>query len=178
VKVATFIFLTALVTGCSTEQGLPRTAPPSPTFQTSPVFGDWRWTRSCNSVVEALRRAGLEERIRQLLVDARYFAHEDLIDVERPCKGAEETRYVYFFEETGRFGVIDDDDVLVDDREFVIIDDATIVVDGVTVGFRIDGHMLTFAVHRPDDCDSACEDSYAWAAATLAPARLRRIAGA
>jgi hypothetical protein len=131
--------------------------------------------RSCENVVAAFREAGLADLTRKWLVEARYFAREDQIEPADPCNGAEETSYVYFFE-SGRWGLIDDDDVLVDDRSFVVVDDDTIAFEGIEIDRRIDGNNLTFEVRRPNPCDTDCLETYAWALATFAPATLRRAA--
>jgi hypothetical protein len=155
-------------------------SPPEPSPEPAgslPLVGEWRWIRSCDAVVQAFRDAGLVGLTRVWLVETRYFAREDLIDRDRPCAGAEETRYVYFFEASGRWGVLDDDDVLVDDRDFNVVDRNTIVFGAVEVDHLIDpGGVLTFDVEVPGRCDAMCRDGYAWAVATFAAATLRRAA--
>jgi pimeloyl-ACP methyl ester carboxylesterase len=142
----------------------------------SALIGDWRWVRSCDAFVRAFREAGLGARTRHWLVEARYFAREDQIDVDNPCEGAEETPYVYFFEESGRWGVLDDDDVLVDDRDFSVVDEDTIAFGDVEIDYRIDVDELTFDVAIPGACDDACREDHAWAVATFAPGTFRQIA--
>jgi hypothetical protein len=167
------LLLLALV-GCATEVTGPSPAP-TRAEDATPLFGDWRWTRSCEAVVDAFREAGMAGRIREALVAARYYPHEDRIPRTNPCAGAEETDYLYFFEAPGRWGVVDDDDVLVEDREFRVVDADTIAFDEVEVTYRIDGDgRLTFEVRPATPCDGACEESYAWALATFAAATLRR----
>ena len=148
----------------------------TPAGDVSPLLGDWRWTRSCDAVVEAFEEAELTDRLPRALVDARYFANEDQIRQGDPCAGAEETGYLYFFEVPGRWGVIDDDDVLVEDRTYTVVDDDTIAFDDVQVDHRVDGGSLTFEVRRPATCDRGCTETYVWALATFAPATLERAA--
>jgi pimeloyl-ACP methyl ester carboxylesterase len=141
------------------------------------LIGDWRWVRSCDAFVEAFRRAGLVELTRHWLVEARYFAREDEIRAGDPCAGAEETRYVYFFEGSGRWGMLDDDDVLVDDRDFSVVDEDTIAFGDVAVDYRIDAEgRLTFEVAIRGTCDDSCIEDHAWAVATFAPGTFRRVA--
>jgi dienelactone hydrolase len=142
----------------------------------SALIGDWRWVRSCEAVVEAFRDAGLAERTHDALVAARYFEREDQIDPDRPCDGAEETPYVYFFEGSGRWGVLDDDDVLVDDRDFSIVDEDTIAFGDIAVDYRIAAGTLSFRVEVPGTCDDTCIEGLAWAVATFAPGTFRRVA--
>lgn len=133
--------------------------------------------RSCEAFVEAFRDAGLADLTRHWLVDARYFAREDEIPRDDPCDGAEETRYIYFFEESGRWGMLDDDDVLVDDRDFSVVDENTIAFGRVRIDYRIGaGGALTFDVAIPDPCDDACREAHAWAVATFAPGTFRAVA--
>lgn len=135
----------------------------------SALIGDWRWVRSCDAFVRAFREAGLVALTRHWLVEARYFAREDEIRAGDLCEGAEETPYVYFFEESGRWGVLDDDDVLVDDRQFSVVDEDTIRFGDIAVDYRIDaGGALTFDVSIPEGCDDTCRDDHAWAVATFA----------
>jgi hypothetical protein len=116
-------------------------------------------------------------RIREALVAARYYPREDLIPRADPCGAAEETGYLYFFEAPGRWGLIDDDDVLVEDREFRVVGTDAIAFDDVEVTYRIDADdVLTFEVRPPTPCDLACGETQAWALATFAAATLRRVA--
>ena len=167
----------ALSIGCGSS-------PASPPIAPSPVdgvdlFGDWEWVRSCEAFVRAFRDAGMVKLTSRWLVDARYFAREDLIAPNRPCEAADEARYTYFFEASGRWGVLDDDYVMVEDRDFTIADKDTIAFGVVEVDFSvIGGDTLKFEVRSPDECDSRCRDTYTWAVATFAPAKLRRMEGA
>jgi pimeloyl-ACP methyl ester carboxylesterase len=142
----------------------------------SALIGDWRWVRSCDAFVDAFRQAGLVALTRHWLVEARYFAREDQIRAGEPCDGAEETPYVYFFEESGRWGVLDDDDVLVDDRDFLVVDEDTIAFGDIAVDYRIAGATLSLEVVVPGTCEDTCLDDHAWAVATFAPGTFRRVA--
>jgi pimeloyl-ACP methyl ester carboxylesterase len=140
------------------------------------LIGDWRWVRSCDAFVDAFRVAGLGALTRHWLVEARYFSREDEIRAGDPCAGAEEARYVYFFEESGRWGMLDDDDVLVDDRQFSVVDEDTIEFGDVAVDYRIDPDgALTFEVVAPQTCDDACRDDLAWAVATFDPGTFQQV---
>lgn len=143
----------------------------------SALIGDWRWVRSCDAFVRAFREAGIADLIRTSLVSARYFAREDEIRAGDPCAGAEETPYVYFFEESGRWGVLDDDDVLVDDRDFSVVDEDTIAFGDIAVDYRIGpGGALSFDVLAPGTCENTCMEDHVWAVATFAPGTFRRVA--
>jgi hypothetical protein len=141
------------------------------------LTGEWQWVRSCDAVVRAFRRADLADLTIGWLVDARYFPHEDQIDRGQICDGADETRYVYFFEESGRWGMLDDDDALVDDKAFSVVDEYTIAFDEVRIDYRInDDGMLRFDVLIPQPCDTTCREEHAWAIATFASGSFRRVA--
>jgi pimeloyl-ACP methyl ester carboxylesterase len=140
------------------------------------VLGDWRWVRSCDAFVAAFRRAGLSDLTTRWLVSARYFAREDQIAPDDPCEGAEETPYVYFFEGSGRWGVLDDDDVLVDAPDLAGVGEATIAFGDVEIDYRIDADELTFDVAIPGACEGTCLEDHAWAVATFAPGTFRRVA--
>ena len=136
------------------------------------VVGDWRWVRSCEEFVAAFRAAELSGLTTPWLVNARYFAREDQIHPDDPCEGAEETPYVYFFEESGRWGVLDDDDVLVDDRDFSIVDEDTLAFGDIAVDYRIDaGGALTFDVSIPSACDHTCIETTPGRSRRSPPAR-------
>jgi hypothetical protein len=146
------------------------------TDATTALVGDWAWGRSCDAFVRVFRDARLAELTAGWLVEARYFPREDLIDPRHPCRGAKETRHVYFFESSGRWGSIDEDGVLVDDREFAVVDEDTIAFDAIEVDFAIDREgRVAFTVRSPTGCDAACEDTYAWAVATFGSAILRPV---
>lgn len=169
--------LVVTMVGCAASEVGEPSRPPSPTEVASPLFGDWRWTRSCEAVVDAFRVAGMAGRIPEALVAARYYPHEDRIPRADPCRDAEETGYLYFFESPGRWGLVDDDDVLVEDREFRVVDTDTIAFDDVEVTYRIEADdVLTFEVRPATACDPACVETQAWALATFAAATLRRVA--
>jgi hypothetical protein len=101
-------------------------------------------------------------------VSARYFSREDEIGADNPCAGAQETPYLYFFQESGRWGVLEDDDVLVDERNFSVVDEDTIAFGDIAIDHRIgSGGALSFEVLVPGTCDDACIDELAWAVATF-----------
>jgi hypothetical protein len=153
---------------------VPASGSSTPAGHVNPLLGDWRWTRSCDAVFQDFDEANLTDRLPRALVDARYFANEDQIRQDDPCVGAEETAYLYFFEVPGRWGVIDEDDVLVEDRTYEVVDEDTISFVDIEVDHRVEGDTLTFDVRRPATCDPACLETYVWALARFAPATLER----
>jgi pimeloyl-ACP methyl ester carboxylesterase len=141
------------------------------------VIGDWRWVRSCEAVAAAFQEAGIADLTRSWLVEARYFARLDEIRAGDPCDGADETPYVYFFEESGRWGMLDDDGVLVDDRDYSVVDEGTIAFGDVEIDYSIGADdTLTFDVLIPEGCGDTCLDDHAWAVATFAPGTFQRVA--
>jgi hypothetical protein len=169
------VALVALATGCG-SQGSGTSSPSPHVAPAGSLIGEWRWVRSCDAFVRAFREAGLADLTLEWLVDARYFAHEDQIQRGDPCAGAVEARYVYFFEESGRWGMIDDDDVLVDDRDFALVDEDAISFGDVTIDYRISpDDTLDFDVVMPGLCDATCRENHAWAVATFAPGTFRRV---
>jgi dienelactone hydrolase len=142
----------------------------------SALIGDWGWVRSCDAFVRAFREAGLVALTRHWLVEARYFAREDEVGTDALCEGAEETPYVYFFQESRRWGMLDDDDVLVDDRQFSVVDEDTIAFGDIEIDYLIDmDEELTFDVLIPEGCDDVCREDHAWAVSTFAPGTFRQV---
>jgi hypothetical protein len=175
-KAAALAIAVTMAIACASDVNRPTTTSTTEPTRAA-LIGDWSLVRSCDAVVRAFREAGLEELIPMSLVDARYFANEDQIAPGRPCHGAEETRYVYFFEADGRWGMLDDDNVLVDDREFAVVDEHTIAFGDVRIDHRVgaDG-ALTFDVVTPERCDRICREVHAWAVAAFASGSFRRVA--
>jgi hypothetical protein len=73
--------------------------------------------------------------------------------------------------------MLDDDDVLVDDRDFSVVDADTIAFGDVEIDYSIGADdTLTFGVLIPEGCNDTCLDDHAWAVATFGPGTFRRVA--
>ena len=164
-----------------------RTVSASPgEMRVGPLLGMWQRVTSCRRFLRGLERAGLGEMSTELLVwsPSRWFPSEDRIPTGDRCRGATEAPYTYYFAEDGRFGLVDDDGVLVEDESYEPIDGDTITMHlvtadsvrgDVTVDYRIRGDVIRFDVVVPRPCKGTCREVTAWAIAALYPGPLERV---
>jgi dienelactone hydrolase len=147
----------------------------------SPIVGEWRRINSCDAFVRAFEGAGLRELIPEWLVTTGYATRADQIDPAAPCTGAVEDRNKYFFEASGRFGSLDQDEVLVDDGTYRLVDADTIAFVGTLTGrelradFRIRGDRLSFEVPIPAGCAGPCREDLAWVVSAFYPGAFERV---
>jgi hypothetical protein len=166
-----------------------RTAASGSTGSTTPsegsasaVVGEWSRINSCDSFVQAFQQAGLERLVPEWLVSAGYFVREDQVDPSTPCQGAVDDRNSYFFEPSGRFGSLDQDEVVVDDGMYAPLDGSAIAIVGKTserrfrVDFRMANSRIRFHVSVPAGCTGACRNDLAWLLSMFYPGELMRVA--
>jgi hypothetical protein len=148
----------------------------------NPLMGEWVRVNSCEAFVRAFTEAGLLDLAPEWLVATGYFRRVDQIERGDPCAGAIEDANSYFFEESGRFGSLDQDVVLVDDGTYRIVDGDTIAFDGplshqdVLADYRIgeDGR-LSFDVEVLDNCATTCRQDLAWVLSSFYPGGFRKV---
>jgi len=182
--------MAAVGCGSSSQVAPPTVATPAATSASSSatgaattLIGEWRRINSCGAFVRSFHAAELDDLAPEALVDAAYFGRIDQVDESDPCRGAQEVVHSYFFQDTGRFGSLDDDEVLVDDGAYATVDADTITLAGpltetdVTLDYRIvGGDTLSFRqVVVPADCKGRCREDYAWAIAAFYPGEFHRV---
>ena len=157
------------------------TASTTPSGPPSAVVGEWARINSCDAFVQAFQRAGLDRLVPEWLVSAGYFVREDQVDPSTPCQGAVEDRNSYFFEPSGRFGSLDQDEVVVDDGTYAPLDGSAIAIVGKTSGrrfrvdFRIASSRIRFHVPVPAGCTGDCRNDLAWVLSMFYPGGLTRV---
>ena len=190
--VIVLVGLALLVAACGTSRGpaapsRSQAAPGSPEQPSAgPLVGTWQRVTSCERFLRALERAGLGEFSTELLVwsPSRWFPSEGSVPTGDRCRGATEAPYSVYFAEDGRFGVVDDDGVLVEKQTYRPVDEDTISLHLVTwdsvrgtvsVDYRIRGDVIRFGVVVPHPCGERCRQVTAWAIADLYAGPLQRI---
>lgn len=143
----------------------------------SPIVGDWVREMTCEERVSALEEVGLgrfaaEHVAGNELVPGISYDEPELIDPQRPCKGAVPRKHGRFFTKDGGFGSTDHRGEQVDDGSFTLTGDRTIVVDkefgSVTFNFRLrDGELFLEPV-MPKCLDKGCWAAQ-WAVAVASP---------
>lgn len=180
-----------LVSACRSNDG-EVAAPRSGDVSVSPgkespgrIVGTWQRVTSCERFVRALKQAGLAELSTELLVwsPSRWFPTQDAVPKGDRCRGASEAPYSYYFTEDGRFGLVDEDGVLVQDETYEPVDSDTISMNlvtsdsvrgAVTVDYRIRSDVISFDVVLPNPCNARCRQVTAWAIAGFYPGPLQR----
>lgn len=140
------------------------TPPAAAKPKVSPLVGTWRRINSCEIVRADVRAGRAPEARAQWLVGGGYFERAAEIDDAHPCRGATEAAHSHFFTKAGGFGSYDEFPTHA--REFG---------GEITVRYRIEGDMLTFAVVVPDRCTGKCRLATAWAISAFYPGPFRRV---
>jgi hypothetical protein len=174
------VALAACDQGTASTAASRSTTPTTPPEPSSPVVGEWERINSCDAFLRAFERAGLDRLAPEWLVTAGYFVRADQMDPADPCRGAVDDRNSYFFEPSGRFGSLDQDEVVVDHGTYAPLDESTIVIVGASSErrFRVDFHIMDgrirFHVPLPVACAGECRDDLAWVLSMFYPGALTR----
>jgi hypothetical protein len=145
-----------LLVGCGGGKG-GESAPPA---RAELLVGEWQRTTTCDELVRALERAGLEKLALQAVAGNGFVpgvtTPEQLANPARPCDGAVPRRHSHFFTQDGQFGSRDWNGEQVDDGAYEVIDDRTFVISkefpDVTFHYRIRGDSIMFDPVIPDGC--------------------------
>lgn len=154
----------------------------SPSAPAAPLVGDWQRSNSCPMLIRALREARLPELASESLVRAWFFDRDDEIDAAHPCRGAANKPIYIFFTPDGRFGAIDEDDVLVESATYALRGRDAFTIharSGLTSGsaivrYRTMGHAIRFDVMVPHPCRAACRAIRSWAFSIFSSGRFER----
>lgn len=150
--------LALLGAGCgSDEQTADDAAPPTTaaTTETSPagfgaaaIVGRWERVHECSELLNALDKAGLRV-VAPAIVGEEYFPNTSaagLAQKDELCEGANAPFiHSHFFDATGRFGSLDENESPVDEGRYEIIDSRTIRIggdQGVAFKYKIEGDKL------------------------------------
>lgn len=153
------LWLALFAAGCgsdeptSADDASPSTT--AATTETSPgsvgesaIVGRWERVHDCSELLNALDDAGLRE-VAPPIVGEEYFpdvSAAELAQKDELCKGAKAPFvHSHFFDATGRFGSLDENESQVDEGSYEIIDSRTIRIGGdrgVEFNYKIEGHTL------------------------------------
>jgi hypothetical protein len=155
--------------------------PPSqaaPTTEATPsaadIVGYWHRAQSCEELLATFRAAGLAESHRGWL-QGNFFGGEEGPASGDPCAGAAgPLEHSHWFTADSGFGSHDENGEEVDGGDYAVVDEDTLSFPSHAAEFGHDGEVLvdyeidadglaTFKVEVPEECDSPCQDAYAWA---------------
>ena len=112
----------------------------------SPISGRWQTVRTCNGLVQALKKADLRPLAPGVVGD--YFPDktpQQLARKRHVCKGAKPQRHSHFFTRDGFFGSLDQFGQQVDDGTYHLIGSRTVHIGNPDVGasFHYQVHPAT-----------------------------------
>jgi hypothetical protein len=118
------LLLVTAALGCGSDTRTPSTAAsttslPATATRTVPIVGAWRTLRTCQGLLEALRRADLRP-LAPVVVDD-YFPGQTPRQLARKtdvCGGARPRQHSHFFTDDGHFGSLDEHGQQVDDGRY------------------------------------------------------------
>lgn len=126
----------------------------------SPLVGEWVGIHNCEAIVEALSSAGFESVVLDIVTGNGLVpgadSPDDLADPSKPCQEAIPREHGHFFTADGQFGSRDWNGDQVDDGTYEIVDDDSVIIEGVELGYSIEGDELTLE-SIPEGCvDDEC----------------------
>lgn len=115
------------------------------------IVGRWERVHACTELVSALEEAGLGD-VAAPIVAGDYYSDgsaAELAAKDDLCEGAKPPFvHSHFFDASGRFGSLDENENQVDEGPYEVVDDRTIRIggnQGVTFNYEIEGDTLTLS---------------------------------
>jgi len=111
--------------------------------KTSPLVGRWQTVRTCQGLVDALRKTGLAALAPAVVGD--YFPNQtpaELAKKKHVCTGAKPQLHSHFFTTNGMFGSLDQHGEQVDDGSYQLQSKNTVKINDGPFRFRIQGKTL------------------------------------
>jgi hypothetical protein len=151
--------LAIIAAGCgsdeSTSADYARPAPTAAATETAPgsvgegaIVGRWERVHACSELLNAFEEAGLR-KLAPALIAEEYYPDTSAAELARkndPCEGAKAPFvHSHFFDASGRFGSLDENENQVDEGQYEIIDSQTIRIggeQGVKFNYDIEGDTL------------------------------------
>src|SRR2546425_442929 len=109
----------------------------------SPLVGRWQTVRTCQGLVDDLRKARLTPIAPAVVGD--YFPTQTPAALARKksiCAGAKPQRHSHFYTGDGKFGSLDQHGKQVDDGSYQLLNANTVKINDGTFRFRIQGKTL------------------------------------
>lgn len=109
----------------------------------SPLVGRWQTVRTCQGLVNDLRKKGLAALAPASLDD--YFPNQTAAQLAKKtnlCSGAKPQLHSHFFTADGKFGSLDQHGQQVDDGNYQLLNAHTAKINDGTFRFRIQGKTL------------------------------------
>jgi hypothetical protein len=143
-----------------------------------PLVGQWALKKTCDMIVQALTKAGLEDLIPMDVGETLKLPENAPLpsswDPAHPCEDAKApTEHSHTFWPDGAFNSYDQNGQQVDEGPYKIVNDHTFIIGGhtpTTFHYRIRGDTIMFDVVIPKDCSSKhCRGVLAWAFSVANP---------
>jgi hypothetical protein len=166
--------------GCGSNGGPTATpataAPPTSPTHSSPLVGEWQRVNKCEELVQALKQAGLEKAIPEMVAGSELVPGvvndpNQLADKSQPCNGAVPRIHSHFFTESGQFASRNHQGQQVDDGPYRIVNENTVIIGdpGVTFHYLItNGDTLILDPVIPDCAPQGCFDA-GWSVSVAYP---------
>ena len=109
----------------------------------SSLVGRWQTVRTCQGLVDGLRKTGLEALSPAVVGD--YFPNRtaaELATKKNVCAGAKPQLHSHFFTRDGKFGSLDQHRQQVDDGSYQLLSKNAVKINDGTFRFRIQGKTL------------------------------------
>lgn len=124
------------------------TEPSTGSVGVAAIVGRWERVHACNELLNAFEEAGLRKLAPALIAEEYYTdtSAAELAGKNDPCDGARAPFvHSHFFDGSGRFGSLDENENLVDEGQYETLDGQTIRIggdQGVKFNYDIEGETL------------------------------------
>jgi hypothetical protein len=179
-RLAPTMIAVLMMFGCGSNGGPAATpgtaAPPTTPTHSSSLVGEWQRVNKCEELVQALKQAGLEKAIPEMVAGSELVPGvvndpNQLADKSQPCNGAVPRIHSHFFTESGQFGSRNHEGQQVDEGPYRIVNENTVIIGepGVMFHYRItNGDTLILDPVIPDCAPQGCFDA-GWSVSVAYP---------
>jgi hypothetical protein len=200
-RLVVFVLIAVAVAaaGCSSKAptSVGTSTPASPTISVSvsasplsPLVGQWELKLTCQAIVSALTKAGLQDLIPQDVGNTIKGWPEDgsvpaWWDPSHPCAQAKPIEHSHTFWADGSFNSYDENGNEVDNDHYQLVDDRTFRFQYIAMQYSVTGDSLKMDVVMPKNCTAKrivgvddegnpvrCRDLLGWAFSVALPGQV------
>jgi hypothetical protein len=148
----------------------------SPTPDLDPIVGEWLRANTCEDLVHALAKEGLQEFAAQSVGGAALLTTPENVpakDPKHPCADAAgPIEHSHKFWADGTFNSYNEFGEEVDDDEYEIVDENTILFAEFEIDYKVEGDTIVFSFTVPKSCTSnGCRQRAAYAVNVFYPGK-------
>ena len=171
---ASFTAVLLVASACATSLPSESAQAPPEVSPSSNIVGYWHRAQTCEELLATFTADELANSHRGWL-QGNFFGNEEGPTRGDPCMGAEgPLEHSHWFTGDFGFGSHDEHGEEVDGGDYAIVDENTLSFPSHAAEFGYAGEIVVdyeigedglarFTVQLPDECESACQDAYAWA---------------